>query len=69
MTLEEIAKKYGIELRNSDGDLRNVIDVLEDMFLKLSTAEYIKLMFEISEEEKNYDLFDEARGRKYRGVR
>ena len=69
MTLEEIAKKYGIELRNSDGDLRNVIDVLEDMFLKLSTAEYIKLMFEISEEEKNYDLFDEARGRKYRGVK
>jgi hypothetical protein len=69
MTLEQITRKYGIELRNSDGDLRNVVDVLEDMFLKLSTAEYIKLMFEISEEEKNYDLFDDARGRKYRGVK
>jgi hypothetical protein len=69
MTLEEIAKKYGIDLRDSDGDLRNVIDVLEDMFLRLSTAEYLKLMFEISEEEKNYNLFDDARGRKYRGVK
>jgi hypothetical protein len=69
MTLEEVARKYGIELRNCDGDLRNVIDVLEDMFLKLSTAEYLKLMFEISEEEKNYDLFDKARGRKYRGAK
>jgi hypothetical protein len=66
MTLEEIARKYNIELRDSDGDLRNVIDVLEDMFLRLSTAEYLRLMFEISEEEKHYNLFDDARCRKYR---
>jgi len=68
MTLETITKKYGIEIRNVDGDLRNVIDVLEDMFLKISTAEYLRLMFEIAEEEKNYNLFDDARGRSYRGV-
>jgi hypothetical protein len=69
MTLEEITKKYNIDLRDSDGDLRNVIDVLEDMFLRLSTAEYLRLMFEIAEEEKHYNLFDDARARKYRGVK
>ena len=68
MTLEEIMKKYGIDLRDIRRDVRNAVDILEDMFLKLSTSEYVKLMFEISEEEKNYDLFDMARGRKYRGV-
>jgi 5-carboxymethyl-2-hydroxymuconate isomerase len=68
MTLETITRKYGIEIRSCDGDLRNVVDVLEDMFLKLSTAEYLKLMFEIAEEEKHYNLFDDARHRKYKGV-
>lgn len=69
MTLEEVMKKYGIELKDALGDIRNAVDILEDMFLRLSTSDYVKLMFEIAEEEKNYDLFNEARGRKYRGAK
>jgi len=68
MTLKEVIKKYGIEITNSDGTLRNVVDVLEDIYLKLNAKEFVMLMSEIQEEEKDYNLFDEARGRKYRGV-
>jgi hypothetical protein len=67
MTLEKIFMQYGIELRNSEGDLRNLIDVLEDMYLKLSSFEFTKIMFEIGEEERFENLFDLARGRAYRG--
>jgi len=67
MTLEKIFIEYGIELRNSEGDLRNLIDVLEDMYLKLSSFEFTKIMYEISEEEKFNNLFDSARGRAYKG--
>ena len=68
MTLDEIMKKHGIDLRDARGDIRNAVDILEDMFLKLSTSDYVKLMFEIAEEEKNYNLFTDARNRKYRGA-
>jgi hypothetical protein len=68
MTLKAVTKKYGIEITNSDGTLRNVVDVLEDIYLKLNAKEFIMLMLEIQEEEKDYNLFDDARGRKYRGV-
>ena len=68
MTLEQIFYKYGIKLRNSEGDLRNLVDVLEDMYLKLSSYEFTKIMFEVTEEEKFENIFDLARGRAYRGV-
>ena len=34
--LERIFEKYGIKLKNSDGSYRMMIDVLEDMYLKLN---------------------------------
>ena len=68
MTLEQIFYKYGIELRNSKGDLRNLVDVLEDMYLKLSPYEFTQIMYEVTEEEKFENIFDLARGRAYRGV-
>lgn len=67
MTLKEIFSKKGISLFNSKGELRNVIDVLEDMYLKLDSREYISLMIEVQEEEKYANIFDDARLREYRG--
>ncbi|MFW6001964.1 MAG: hypothetical protein ACOCQD_01345 [archaeon] len=64
--LEDIYAKYGINLRDSNGNLRNVVDVLEDMYLKLNYEEFIKLQYEISEEELRNDVFDDSRGRKYK---
>lgn len=68
MTLEQIFQKHNIELRDSTGELRNSIDLIEDIYLKLNAADLNLLLFEISEEELEANLFDEARGRKYRGV-
>jgi len=66
--LERIFEKYGIKLKNSDGSYRMMIDVLEDMYLKLNTNEIKMMFFEMSEDEKYDNIFDNARGRKYKGV-
>lgn len=68
MRLEEIAAKYGIKLRDSNNELRNVVDVLEDLYLRLSPAEFVNFMYEISEEEKTFNVFDIERGRRYKGA-
>lgn len=68
MNLREIYAQYGIELRNKNGELRNTIDVLEDMFLKLNIQEFLEIHLEIAEEEKYANLFDNERGRSYKGV-
>jgi hypothetical protein len=68
MLLEEIFAKYGIQIKNSNGVLRNFVDIFEDMYLKLSLSELNKILIEISEEEKWDNIFDKARDEKYRGV-
>ena len=68
MRLEEIAAKYGIKLRDSNNELRNVVDVLEDLYLRLSPIEFVNFMYEISEEEKRLNVFDIERGREYKGA-
>lgn len=68
MTLEQIFQKYGVSLKDSTGEIRNAIDVLEDIYLKMNAAELKLLLFEISEEELHSNIFDNARGRQYRGV-
>jgi hypothetical protein len=65
MTLEQIFKKYGIRIFNEEQQPRNIIDVLEDLYLKISPIEFSRIMFEISEEEKYSNIFNNARGRTY----
>jgi hypothetical protein len=67
MNLEDIFKKFGIDLLDEEGNLRNLIDVLEDMYLKLNSFDFTKLMYEISEEEQYADIFDKIRGHRYGG--
>ena len=66
--LENILNKYGIRIKNADGTLRNTIDVIEDMYLKLNAHEFSRIMQEFIEEEKYANIFDDARGRPYKGV-
>lgn len=68
MKLQEIFMKHGISLFDNAENLRNPIDILEDMYLKLGSRDFTLLMSEIMEEEKFENLFDLARARKYRGV-
>lgn len=65
--LQKIYQQKGIELHNEDGSFRHVVDVLEDIYIKLNSSEFIEIGINIMEEEKNYNLFDEARGRPYCG--
>lgn len=65
MTLEQIFDSYKIKLKNND-IYRHPVDILEDMFLKLSTEEYRRMMELVSQiESKEGPLFDIARGRSY----
>lgn len=65
--LEKIFIKYNIKLRKENGRLRNVVDVLEDMYLRLGGSDFSTIMNEVQEEEKEQNVFDRARGRKYEG--
>lgn len=63
--LESIYSKHGIELKNDSGDFRHVVDVLEDIYIKISSREFIDLGMTIAEEELHSNIFDESRGRKH----
>ena len=67
--LERILKKYGIQIKNADGSFRMMVDVLEDMYLKLNAREMQHMFFEMSEDEKYANIFDDSRGRSYKGVK
>lgn len=66
--LDRIARKYEINLFNKDGTLRNTIDVLEDMYSKMTAKTFSQMMYEIQEEEFCGDLFNQARNKKYTGI-
>lgn len=66
MTLLEIFNKHNIVLKDQD-DYRHPIDILEDMYLKLSVDEYRNMMKEISDTESIEGfIFDKARNRAYK---
>lgn len=67
MTLNKIFKERGIELYDDQGELRNPINIIEDMYLKLNSLGFTLLMRDIEEEEKYSNIFDKARGGKYNG--
>lgn len=66
--LEKILSKRGIKLRDERGELRNVVDVIEDMYLRMNLTELHRTFFEMSEEELTANIFDDARGRRYKGA-
>ena len=67
MKLEDIFRKYGIELRDNDGVLRNPVDIIEDMYLRLLPVDILRIFNEIMEEEKFSNVFDESRNGPYGG--
>ena len=60
-SLEGILAKKGIPLKEN-GENRDVVDILEDMYLRLSPPELCNLFYEIGEEEDmGNNIFQEAR--------
>lgn len=63
--LESLLQSFGIEIYK-DNEVRNVVDVLEDLYLKISPEEYHRIVQEIaSTEAKQGHIFDQARNRPY----
>jgi hypothetical protein len=60
-TLEEIYLDHGIAIRDEHGFLRNPIDILEDLYIRLSPDEFKEINDEIMFQEKNFFIFQEER--------
>lgn len=63
--MEKIMMQFGIRLTKEDGSLRNVVDVIEDLYLKTNSMEIQRMLYDFSEEEKESNIFDDARGGNY----
>jgi hypothetical protein len=64
--LEDIFGSLGIRLLDNN-EYRHVVDVLEDLFLKLNSKEYMILMENIAKTESAHGhIFDMARQRPYK---
>jgi hypothetical protein len=64
--LSDIFGTYNIKIVDDTGSPRNVVDVLEDLYLKINSQEYSRIMKKISETEATEGhIFDEARNRSY----
>jgi hypothetical protein len=65
-SLEEIFSFYNIKIFEGNQQ-RHVIDVIEDMFLKINSTEYADLMKRVSlTESREGHIFDQARKRAYK---
>jgi hypothetical protein len=65
LELVDIFKKYNVLLTSGEG-FRNIIDVLEDLYLKISSAEYEAIIKTIADTESTKGhIFDKARNRPY----
>ena len=54
-SLEKIFEKYGIRIISDwDGQPRDFIDIIEEMYFKLSPRSITKLFMEIGEEEEKF---------------
>ena len=60
-TLEQVYLEHGINIRDDRGFLRNPIDLLEDMYLKLTDEEFREINDEIMFQEKMHFIFDDER--------
>jgi len=62
-TLESIFKEYNIDIRDEYGMHRNLLDVLEQMYIWLGKGDYDKIAEEIYYQDKIDSVFDEERKR------
>lgn len=68
-SLEKIIEKHlDIKIKNNDGSLRNVVDVLEDFYLSADAKKMSAMFYEIAEEERDSNVFNKCRNREYKGV-
>lgn len=65
MKLSEILLKHGIFLYEEDGSFRSPIDIIEDLYIRLTPFSFKALMKEIEEEEREANIFQNERNEYY----
>lgn len=59
-TLEELLKEFGIYLKDEKG-LRNPIDVVEDLYIRISPADWKEIVQAIAGQERLHNIFQNQR--------
>jgi hypothetical protein len=59
--LRDIYLKYSVDIRDENGFLKNPLDLLEEIYMRISEVEYKEIRDEIFFQEKVYFVFDEER--------
>ena len=60
-TIRDIYLQYGVDIRDKNGSLRNVIDVLEDIYFRVHKDEYKKIEQDIYFQTKVENVFEKEK--------
>lgn len=60
-TLETLLKDFGIYLKDERG-LRNPVDVIEDLYIRISPADWKEIVHAIAAQERIHNIFENQRG-------
>ena len=59
-TLEQVLVEFGIHLKDKN-TLRNPIDVIEDLYIRISPADWKEIVHAIAAQERIHNIFENAR--------
>jgi hypothetical protein len=59
-TLEELLKDFGIHLKDN-GQLRNPIDIIEDLYMRIAPVDWKEIVHAIAAQERIHNIFENAR--------
>lgn len=59
-TLQELLKDFGIYLKDEKG-LRNPVDIIEDLYIRISPADWKEIVQAIAEQERIHNIFENQR--------
>jgi hypothetical protein len=59
-TLEELLGDFGIYLKDN-GELRNPIDIIEDLYMRIAPIDWKEIVHAIAAQERIHNIFENAR--------
>jgi hypothetical protein len=59
-TLEQLLKEFGIHLKDKN-TLRNPVDIIEDLYIRISPADWKEIIHAIAAQERIHNIFQNQR--------
>jgi hypothetical protein len=59
-TLEQLLKEFGIHLKDKN-TLRNPVDIIEDLYIRISPADWKEIIHAIAAQERVHNIFQNQR--------